>query len=60
MLKSRLIEGNDLELPKYFLNKEVLTDQWNNIPIPLTQSTDQFKKAFIRTSNILTEFLMEN
>ena len=35
-------------------------DKWNNIPIPLKQSTEVFQKAFMNVSNVIRELIKEN
>ena len=49
----------ELRLPFTFINSELSTDGWNNIPIPVVEAIEIIKETFHNTENIFVATLRE-
>ena len=49
-----------MRFPYYFLNSELKTEKWNNIPIPITDAFDTIKKTFSNTENLIITICRES
>lgn len=60
MFEANLFGSPALRLPYTFINTELNTDGWNNIPIPIVQSYETIKETFHNVENIFIAILREN
>ena len=44
-------------MPSTFLNHTIRTENWNNIPLPLTDAVELFKKGFENVTSIVYAML---
>jgi hypothetical protein len=59
-IQNRIKNEPAINMPDVFLNQEIKTDHWNNIPVPMIEATEQFKKGFEHVSRILYELMKES
>jgi hypothetical protein len=59
IFESKLLNAPELRLPYTFISKELVTEGWKNIPIPIVEALDLVKETFHNTENIIIALCRE-
>ena len=59
IFEGKLLNLPELKMPFTFINAELSTEGWNNIPIPLLEAFEIIKETFHNTENIFIATLRE-
>ena len=58
--EAKCAHNKDLAFPYHFLSKELLPNEWNNIPIPICEAFEIIKKTFSNTENLIIQGFRQN
>ena len=58
--EDRVLTSSKTQLPSFFVNQEILHEEWKNIPIPLTEGVGTLKRAILNLENLFIALVKEN
>lgn len=59
LFEERVIREPSLQLPRFFLDQELPTNEWKNIPLPLIHAIQTLKRAHLNAENLVMEIFKQ-
>jgi len=60
IFEQKVVNDENLRLPSFFLNDQIKSDEWKNIPIPVVEALEIMKQTFFNLENLFISLTKES